>query len=201
MIDIDFAMLSGTFICGMRRHGKTNWGFHVADMLKKEGCFLTVFDSSQQWMEDSNMDYKQTITEGEILLELYPIRNIVYDLAGLYQDTKRLFIMGILKRDFQLAVRCHGFTIPHIYVFEECQLMLPSGKLRSAWYEEAMRLITEGGNFNMNYMLLTQRPATVDTTAISQCGQSYWGYLQEQNDLRKAKNWLGKDAYPKDETN
>ncbi|MDH5451054.1 MAG: hypothetical protein OEX77_09215 [Candidatus Bathyarchaeota archaeon] len=62
--------------------------------------------------------------------------------------------------------------------------------MRSTAYQEPLRFLSVGRNYNFKHILLSQRAQLIDATAISLCGQVYVGRMHEQNDLSKMRNWL-----------
>lgn len=114
---------------------------------------------------------------------------MIFDTSRLYPEEQKLFISWIMARDFENATEdkrvnwlCH--------VIEECQLILNSSVLRSREGQEALRWVTVGRNFNLTYIIASQRPSLVSTTAISLMGARYFGQLDEPNDLSKLKKFI-----------
>lgn len=189
--DLDEAMRTGVFISGTSGYGKTNLAFHLARIMMRKGTKVLVFDPSQAWYKSSVpsiyriTDYKDFVKKG------YPeADNIVYDLSILYVEQQKDVIKNIVKKEFMKAVNAKRRP-NKVFVFEECQLLIPQGRLRSSEAQEILRLITVGRNFNLRFILLTQRPATVDKTCVSLCGQKYLGRVDELNDIRYLRNWIG----------
>ncbi len=189
--DLEEAMRTGVFISGTSGYGKTNLAFHIADMMMKNHIGVVVFDPSQAWYNSSIphvfqiKDYKDFMKRGYA-----EASDIVYDLSLLYVEQQKSVITTIIQKEFTKAV--NSPTRPKkIYVFEECQLLIPQSRLRSIEAQEILRLITVGRNYNLRFILLTQRPATVDKTCVSLCGQKYLGRVDELNDIKYLRNWVG----------
>ena len=76
-------------------------------------------------------------------------------------------------------------------MFEDAQLYLPNHGLRANVYQEVMRLVTTGRNFNIRYGLITQFPSMVDKTCVKMTKQRYFGWTNEKNDITYLKAFLG----------
>lgn len=192
--DLEEAMRTGVFISGTSGYGKTNLAFHLAHIMMRNGIRVVVFDPSQAWYKSSVpnayriTDYKEFVKKG------YPeTDDIIYDLSILYVEQQKDVIKNIVKKEFMKAVNAEQRP-KKIFVFEECQLLIPQGRLRSTEAQEILRLITVGRNFNLRFILLTQRPATVDKTCVSLCGQKYLARVDELNDVRYLRNWIGNNV-------
>jgi hypothetical protein len=72
-------------------------------------------------------------------------------------------------------------------VFEEAELLVGTHDHSKT----ILRLVATGRNLKLSYIAVAQRFAMVSTNLISLCGQLYLGMMHEQNDLKKAYNWLG----------
>jgi len=67
-------------------------------------------------------------------------------------------------------------------VFEEAHTFL-NGAMRSKRSRETARLITQGGNFNIRFLAITQFPAMCDKLIVKPAQQRYRGKTSEPNDL------------------
>jgi len=190
--DLGEAMRTGVFISGTSGYGKTNLAFHLAEEMMRNGIGVVVFDPSQAWYNSSIPFFNRLQDYGSFSKKKsYPKeKSIVHDLSLLYVEQQKAVVTSIVRSEFQRAV--NRKTRPRrVFVFEECQLLVPQGRLQSIEAQEVLRLMTVGRNFNLRFILLTQRPATVDKTAVSLCGQKYLGRVDELNDVRYLRNWIG----------
>ena len=76
------------------------------------------------------------------------------------------------------------------YVLEECQNLIPNSALRSYSFQEISRFVTQGRNFGLSYIALTQRLASVDSNLAEISGLKFFGKTEGDNNRRKAKTWL-----------
>lgn len=80
------------------------------------------------------------------------------------------------------------------FILEEVQNLIPSGSLRSTKNQEISRFVTQGRNFGLSYIALTQRLASVDTNLVEISGLKFFAKTEGENSLRKIKAWLPKDV-------
>jgi len=193
--DVDDGKDAGVFVSAIRQHGKTKLAQLLADLYIDDDCLVRVFDTSQAW-NSSNIPTKVTLRQPHKIV--YPSdQSIIFDISRLYLQQQRFTIQTILGTDFQTRVESPNPKLEQwiIYFFEEAQIILPNGSLRANYAQEAFRTISVGANYNLGYMLITQRPADVSTKAISRCGILYLGKHFESNDITKLKKFLGWRKY------
>ncbi len=60
--------------------------------------------------------------------------------------------------------------------------------------QEISRFISQGRNFGLSYVGVTQRLSATDTSLVEISGlKKYWFRQSGENDLRKARNWIDKE--------
>ena len=101
----------------------------------------------------------------------------------------------MMQNDFQEAVILdeQGVQVKACYVLEECQNLIPNSALRSYSFQEIGRFVTQGRNFGLSYIALTQRLASVDSNLVEISGLKYFGKTEGDNNRRKAKAWLPRE--------
>jgi len=190
------------FISGGRRSGKTNLGILLVDQLLKNGVQVKVIDSSRQWLKRSSVPYYVKVASARIssyglftIWDLPNVWNCVYDCSRLTTAKMREFVSGMMEQDFQEAVILdeQGVQVRACYVLEECQNLIPNSALRSYSFQEISRFVTQGRNFGLSYIALTQRLASVDSNLVEISGLKYFGKTEGDNNRRKAKAWLSKE--------
>jgi len=179
---------TGAFISGSKGSGKTTLAMSLADSLMREGCILKVFDISGKWRIKSSIP-NLYIPINSTLPNIPLYTSITFDLTLLTPRDMRNFITRVLRHDFERQVRSTERKWI-VYVFEECQLLIPQGKLRSNVAQEVLRILTVGRNYNISYIAITQRPATVDTTVLELTDVQFFGKCTGQNDLKKLSNYV-----------
>lgn len=125
-----------------------------------------------------------------ILCEL----NRVYDVSRLSVLETRKFVTEMMKRDFAEAVVLTdaGQKPSVLYIIEECQNVILPNSLRTLRFQEISRFISQGRNFGLSYLCSTQRLASTDVNLVEINGVKFWGKLEGENNLRKARAWLPK---------
>ena len=105
----------------------------------------------------------------------------------------------MMENDFQEAVLLdeQGVQVKACYVLEECQNLIPNSALRSYSFQEISRFVTQGRNFGLSYIALTQRLASVDSNLVEISGLKYFGKTEGNNNRRKAKAWLPREYLDK----
>jgi len=190
LFDIDLAKRSGVFITGKRGVGKTNLAMNIVDTLIQNNIDVIVFDPSRAWRYSSIENYTEIPEHIEQIRIECPTRDsIVYDLSLLYVYAQKEIIRNIVAGYFRRQVRDPDRW--RIFVFEECQTLIHRNRLSSREAQEILRLITVGRNFKLSYILLTTRPSLVDTSLVALSDQIYIGRLDDINDIRRVKRWIG----------
>jgi len=194
------------FISGGRRSGKTNLGILLVDQLLKNDVQVKVVDSSRQWLKRSSVPYYVKVASPRVssyglfaIWNLPNVWNAVYDCSRLTTPELREFVQGMMQNDFQEAVFLdeQGVQVKVCYILEECQNLIPNSALRSYSFQEISRFVTQGRNFGLSYIALTQRLASVDSNLVEISGLKYFGKTEGDNNRRKAKAWLSKEHLEK----
>jgi len=197
---IDAILREGCFVTGARGSGKSTLVMQIASRLMAYGVKVKVVDSSRVWLKKSALPYyvsvsSPALTKYHAVWNLPNAWNCIYDVSKLTVKELRAFTSGMMTIDFQDYVRLDelGFEVKACYILEECQNLVPSGSLRSGEFGEISRFVTQGRNYGLSYIAITQRLASVDTNLIEISGLHYFGKLEGENTVRKAKAWLGKE--------
>lgn len=185
-----------------RNYGKTNLGILLVDQLLKNDVQVKVIDSSRQWLKCSSVPYYIKVSLSRIsryglfaIWNLPNVWNCIYDCSRLTTVQMREFVQGMMQHDFQEAVILdeQGVQVKACYILEECQNLIPNSALRSYSFQEISRFVTQGRNFGLSYIALTQRLASVDSNLVEISGLKYFGKTEGDNNRRKAKAWLPKE--------
>ena len=131
--------------------------------------------------------------------DLPNVWDCIYDCSRLTTAQMREFVSGMMQIDFQEAVILdeQGVKVKACYVLEECQNLIPNSALRSYSFQEISRFVTQGRNFGLSYIALTQRFASVDSNLVEISGLKYFGKTEGDNNRRKAKAWLPREYLDK----
>ena len=187
---IESIMTEGAFGISARGHGKTNLMKLLTMQALKRGVKVKVIDSTLQWKRFPLKTVKVQRKTGKIVCEL----NRVYDVARLSVLEIRQFVSMMMERDFAEAVALTdiGRKPSLLYVIEEVQNVVLPNSLRTLKFQEISRFVTQGRNFGLSFLCSTQRLASTDANMPEISGVKFWGKLEGENNLRKARAWLPK---------
>ena len=189
-IDFEECLRSGVFIAGGKGATKSNLAKIIVDKLMKLGYTVKVFDISKSWLKSSVPYFNEIEMLHETSGNLY--QSIVFDLSKLMPKDAKRFVAKVLTEEWNKQV-----NIPEhqrkwiVYVFEECQMLVPQGHLRSNKAQQILRLMTSGRNFQLGFIAITQRPALTDTSVFELTFQRYFSRMDGENDIKKVANYIG----------
>lgn len=187
--DLKLGLEQGVFISGGRGCGKSSLTKTIVDVFLKEGYVVSVFDNSQTWRRSSIP--KLAIIKPYSNFEPQYNESYVFDISLLSLEQQKSFIENVVDNDFNYtACLNENERNWRIYVFEEAELLVGTHDHSKT----ILRLVATGRNLRLSYIAVAQRFAMVSTNLISLCGQLYLGMMHEQNDLKKAYNWLGNNT-------
>jgi len=187
--DLKLGLEQGTFISGGRGCGKSSLTKTIVDLFLKEGYVVSVFDNSQTWRRSSipNLAVIKPYSNCEPQYN----ESYVFDISLLNLEQQKSFIETVVDDDFNYtASLTENERNWRIYIFEEAELLVGTHDHSKT----ILRLVATGRNLRLSYIAVAQRFAMVSTNLISLCGQLYLGMMHEQNDLKKAYNWLGNNT-------
>lgn len=187
MFDSTEAMKSGTFICGMTGSGKSDLAMRFAEEMMEEDILVYVFDPAQAWQKQSNVPNVSTIRNANNIW--LPAESTIFDISMMTILDQQTFVENFCRTLFMN--RATFDNDPRTWlVFEEAQLYLPQGALRAKAFQELVRLASVGRNYNIKFCLVTPFASQVDKYVIKLCGQRYFGYTCEPNDIKYLKGYL-----------
>jgi len=192
LVDVEELLRTGCFISGGKGSTKTNLAKIFAEKLMKLGYVVKVFDISRAWLKSSIPFFVEIKNNYSLNFELY--ESLVFDLSQLVPKDIKHFISQVLAEEWLKQV-----NIPEdnrkciVYIFEEVQILIPQGRLRSNEAQQILRLLTSGRNYDLSSIAITQRPALTDTSVFELCFQKYFARMNGENDLRKVASYIGFD--------
>lgn len=186
---INEILREGCFCVGGRGSGKSNLLKLLVAHACKIGVKVKIIDPCLAW-RGFPLKTVKVRTNKKVLCEL----DRIYDVSRLSVLECQKFVSLMMARDFSeaLALVDCGQKVDVLYVLEEAQNIIPSGALRSSNFSEVSRFVTQGRNFHLGYVCSSQRLSAVDASLIEISGVRYWGKLEGENNLRKARAWLSK---------
>jgi len=185
--DTKEAMKSGTFVCGMTGSGKSDLTMRFADEMMAEGVLVYVFDPAQAWQQQSGVPNLSTIRDPTNVW--LPDESTIFDISMMTILDQQEFVENFCRTLFMNRAESE-YDPPTWLIFEEAQLYLPQGALRSRAFQEAVRLVSVGRNYGIKFCLVTPFASNVDKYIIKLCGQRYLGYTTEPNDIKYLKGYL-----------
>jgi hypothetical protein len=185
--DVNEAFKSGIYCSGTTGSGKSDVGMLCIDAIKRAypNCVFIVFDPSQDWMQRSSVARVQTVKS--TFVDSIPRESIVYDLSMLsVRDCQKLIESFSEKLMMQQALT--RSQTRYFLCFEEAQIYFPEGCMRSKAYQNSVRMLTQGRNFKVRFICITQFASLLDKNAMRYMKQRYFGYTDEPNDV----NYIGR---------
>lgn len=187
-IDIPELLANGLFVTGTRQCGKTTIVKEIVRRLIKENINCFIVDPSLAWA-----NFLPSITIEPQGTHAYNWRDesVVFDTSKLHSDLQQKFSEIFCKAVLDAAI-ARGKNQPRtVLVFEECHTILPNFALNGDKFRETKRLITQGGNWNVSFVAISQFSSMIDKLLIKCAQQRFFGQSTEPNDLKYLKNFLG----------
>lgn len=196
-------------IVGNPNSGKTNTAKILMEKIinyqvLKDRIFRTkIIDTCSNWrfnfehipfMEvDKETNIDNYLQEGE------KNDNILYDFQQDDVDSIMQIVGESVRKDFRtnriMKMEGEGI-IPYwsVYCIEESQNILGSYSLNKDTGKFWLKAISEGRNFNMTYIWITQRLSDVSTKAVERANGYLFGRILGDNNLLKIRRICGKDS-------
>jgi len=191
--DLQEALNSGVYVCGTTGTGKTDIGMYAASLLMKHDAIVLVFDSSQDWLNRSSILHYRTLASS--FIDKIPDHSIIYDISHLTIRQQQ----GLVERFCRMLMR-HQATIPdqkrrhYFLIFEEVHTYFPEGCMRAKRFQNTVKMMTQGRNFKVRFMAITQFSSLIDKTAMRYMTQRFLGNSNEPNDVGYLRKIIGKYA-------
>jgi hypothetical protein len=195
-INVNEALASGVYVSGTTGSGKSDIAMYAVDAIREavpEMVFVA-FDPSQDWMQRSSIQRVETLTSAYI--RDVPTQSTIYDLSLLtVRDCQKLIENFNEKLMLQQALT--RSQTPYFLVFEESHTYFPEGCMRAKRYQNTVRMMTQGRNFKVRFMCITQFAALMDKNAMRYMKQRYFGFTDEPNDVDYIARIIGKSEAEK----
>ena len=191
--ELEEALRSGIFISGTSGTGKTNHAMNIAKLLMDNNVVVFIIDPTQAW-QTKFYPIEQIITIKPIAQKQRINWNdvsTVFNTSMLSPLEQQKFIEGFCEQVMYVAIRrAHRPNI--IVIFEEAHTPMYNGSIRSKKSQQTARLLTQGRNFNIRFIAITQFASMVDKLPVKMCNQRYFFCTSEPNDLRYIETMIGK---------
>ena len=189
--DLDEAMRSGVYCSGTTGTGKSDIGMYIADQLMKEGITVIAFDGSQDWRNRSSIPKYQVLTIPYI--SCIPQYSIVFDISKLSVLQRQSLIESFCEQLYRYQASNMIHRKKYFLIFEEAQSYFKEGFLRAKRFGNSAMLLSEGRNYGVRFMCITQFSALVDKTAMRYMKQRYFGYTSEPRDVEYITTFFPKN--------
>jgi len=189
--DLEEAMKSGVIVSGTTGTGKSDVGMYLADQLMKEGIIVVCFDSSQDWQKRSSIARYQTLTIPHI--DKVPENSLIFDISRLSVEQRQNLIENFSQKLYQEQAM-NPSRKQYFLVFEEGSSYFREGFMRGKRFSNTAMLMSEGRNYGVRFMVITQFFASIDKMSMRYMRQRYFGYTDELNDVSYVKAFLGDQA-------
>jgi len=187
-------------IVGTKQTGKTNAGFWLVrkarelELHKSKTLKIQIFDLPMVWrFKFDSIPYVNV----QNVRRLPETQDLIIDIP--YTDVVRTrdVVLNVFKEDFvkkrRMKERLEGnVPIANLYVLEECQNYFGTYALAGKSGKFALKIFSEGSNYNMAFIGITQRLADVSTKIVERSQYLLIGKLTGDNDLRKIKRITNK---------
>lgn len=194
LLDIAEAHRSGVFIEGTSGTGKTNQGMNIGRELMSRGTILFVIDPTQAWRRKfypigvclaiHSLQHKQTVNWNDI--------STIFDTSILTPMEQQKFIEAFCAQIMHVAINRSEQSRPNIIiVFEEAHTPIYNGCMRSKKAQQTARLLTQGRNFKIRFIAITQFASMVDKLPVKMAQQRYFFRTSEKNDMAYVEEFVG----------
>ena len=190
-VDLTEALKTGIFTSGTSGSGKSDIGMYVAKNFMQYGVIVVVFDSSQDWLNRSSIA-KYVAVKPHARIDI-PRESVIFDISHIAILEQQSLVEDFCKRLMLLqASRTHRKQ--YFLIFEEAHGVFPEGCLKAKRFQNTVKMMTQGRNFAVRFMAITQFSSLIDKTAMRYMKQRYFGFTDERNDVAYLRSFLGKDV-------
>lgn len=180
LVDFNQLLRNGGLILGSSGTGKSDLGMYVAEGLQQRGVTVYVVDSSQSWLNQSNIGFAIQVPTN-LRAKVYNLSTI-YDTSLLSVRDQKVFVEDLIGILYEYAARNPQSRSWKVLVLEEAQLIYYQGSLRSHRLPFSKQLLTVGRNFGLRYLAISQFSSEVDKLLVKMSGQRWFGWTWEKND-------------------
>jgi len=156
---------------------------------------VLVFDPTMDWIDRSNISEYLTVKTTNIFNIDIPDNSTIYDLSKLTIIQQQQFVENFCGSLYLKQSEKSKRERPwYFLIFEEAHTYFPQGSLRAKAFQETVRILTQGRNFNIRVGCITQFASLLDKNALRYMKQRYLGWTDELNDVNYIKGFIGDKA-------
>jgi hypothetical protein len=191
-IDVSDALKSGVYCSGTTGTGKSDLGMYTAKALMEKGVNVVAFDSTQDWQTRSSIAQFETLRFPYI--NEIPETSTVFDISLLSVLQRQRLIEGFCGGIYRYqAMKKPSERRQYFLVFEEAHNYFKEGFMRSKCFSDSAMLLSEGRNYNVRFMCITQFASLLDKTAMKYMRLRFFGYSSEPNDVEYIARFFPKE--------
>lgn len=196
IFDVEEALRSGVFIAGGSGTGKTNIGKCIAKVLIDNNVIVFIADPTQAWYDFYPIENVITIQPTSTPQKInWNDEHTLFDTSRLSPMQQRKFIELFSAQLMYVATRRAPSQRPNIIVvFEEAHTPMYNGSMRATKSQQTATLLTQGRNFRIRFIAITQFPAMVDKLPVKLAQQRYFFRTSEKNDREYIEEFLEEHA-------
>lgn len=195
---LESILRSGLTILGGRGTGKSNVAKVInAEIIRRQNGYIQckIVDKVANWVRGFEPILYQNLDPDTE--EIYfGDDHILFNAHFRSRSQIKQMIGKMVGLDYELQWKYKEHDVMDnwiLYTIEEAQNILGRYGLTGKQGEEWMVYISEGRNFNMNFIFIGQRAADIATQAIERCEGYFFGRMSGDNDLKKIARICGKD--------
>jgi hypothetical protein len=191
-VDVEECLKSGCYVSGTTGTGKSDIGMYTAKALMEKAVIVVVFDSTQDWQNRSSIANVQTLKVPFIVH--IPVVSTVYDISLLSVLQRQRLIEGFCGDIYRnQAMKKPNERRQYFLIFEESHNYFKEGFMRAKRFSDSAMLLSEGRNYNVRFMCITQFASLLDKTAMKYMRQRYFGFTDEPNDTEYIARFFAKE--------
>lgn len=182
------------FVMGQSGSGKTNAVIEILEQMYEKGYPFFILD-----VEDEFSDMKKYFNKNLFVLDYDNIKGNYYKLMKkiISNPTPTILSIPLDKKD-EYAKIIDAFwkaeddlRVPFLLVVDEADYFIPES-MKSNLSSSILKVFTKGRKRNLGVILVSQRPAMISKTALTQCGWGMVGKVFERNDIN-ALSFVGEN--------
>lgn len=192
-------MKSGMLIVGGRGVGKsTSAKVITTEILKKDPMTqIKILDPTSTWRWNFSDSVRYQSIDESTRFIYDGNKSIIFDVGLIDEYDVMSFIEKIILNDYlrqrDRKEELGGYNDKSIiYVIEEAQSVLGSYSLRRKGGRKMLKMISEGRNYNLAFILIGQRMANISTSALERMQGFLMGKMTGARDLSKIRRVCGR---------
>jgi hypothetical protein len=149
----------------------------------REGMLVVVFDPTQDWQNRSSIPKVYAPNMNDYTWRgKWGMESIIFDMSQLTVVEQEAFVEDFCSKIMKVYAEPNYPRKPTFLIFEEAHTYFPEGCMRAKIHRNAVRMMTQGRNYDVRFACITQFASLIDKNAMRYMKQRYFGYTDEPND-------------------